>query len=70
MISLEQVKALLDDPTISDEEALEIRDQCYALAEIIFEQWQKDKKNGKLPRHKPLDHEDLDSIRDSIVSGS
>jgi len=70
MISLEQVKALLDDPTISDEEALEIRDQCYSLAEIIFEQWQKDKKNGKLPSRKPSDHEYLDSIKDSIISGS
>jgi len=69
MISLQQVKALLDDPTISDEEALEIRDQCYSLAEIIFEQWQKDKENGKLPRHKPSNDEDLDSIKDSIVSG-
>ena len=70
MISLEQVKALLNDPTISDEEVLEIRDQCYSLAEIIFEQWQKDKKNGKLPRHKPSKSEGLDSIKDSIISGS
>jgi hypothetical protein len=69
MITLEQVKKLLDDPAISDEEALEIRDQCYSLAEIVFEQWQKDKKNGKLPGHKPADPESLDSIKDSIVSG-
>lgn len=70
MITIEQVKKLLNDPTISDEQALEIRTQCYLLAEIIFEQWQKDKKNGKLPSRKPSDHEDLDSIKDSIVSGS
>lgn len=70
MITLEQVKKLLDDPTISDEEAYEIRTQCYLLAEIIFEQWQKDKAAGKLPRPKPANDEDLDSIRDSIISGS
>ena len=70
MITLEQVKKLLNDPTISDSEALEIRDQCYSLAEIIFEQWQKDKAAGKLPKHKPSNDEDLDSIKDSIISGS
>lgn len=53
MLNLEQVKILLDDPAISDEEALEIRDQFYSLAEIIFEQWQKDKEAGKLPGNNP-----------------
>ena len=53
MLTLEQVKNLLNDPAISDEEALEIRDQFYSLAEIIFEQWQKEKESDKLQRHKP-----------------
>lgn len=49
MLTLEQIKKTLNDPSISDEEALEIRDQLYALAEIIYEKWQADKKAGKLP---------------------
>ena len=49
MLTLEQIKKTLDDPSISDEEALEIRDQLYYLAEIIFEKWQADMKAGKLP---------------------
>ena len=52
MLTLEQMKKLLNDPAISDSEALEIRDQLYALAEIIFEQWQKEKESGKSERHK------------------
>ena len=49
MLTLEQIKKTLKDSSISDEEALEIRDQLYYLAEIIFEKWQADKKAGKLP---------------------
>lgn len=49
MLTLEQAKKLLDDPALSDEEVLEIRDQLYSLAEIIYEKWQQDKKAGKLP---------------------
>jgi len=48
MLSLERAKELLNDPTLSDEEVLEIRDGFYHLAEIIFEKWQEDKKAGKL----------------------
>jgi hypothetical protein len=55
MLNLEQVKKLLNDPAISDEEALEIRDQFYSLAEIIFEQWQKEKEREKLQRDNPKD---------------
>jgi hypothetical protein len=47
MLTLEQAKELLDDPTLSDEEVLEIRDQLYSLAEIIYEQWQVDMAKKK-----------------------
>ena len=47
MQTLEQAKELLDDPTLSDEEVLEIRDQLYSLAEIIYEQWQVDMAKKK-----------------------
>ena len=47
MLTLEQAKELLDDPTLSDEEVLEIRDQLYSLAEIIYEQWQADMAKKK-----------------------
>lgn len=42
MLTLEQVRKLINDPTITDDEALEIRDALYQLAEIIFEKWQLD----------------------------
>ena len=41
-MTLEQVRKLINDPTITDDEALEIRDALYQLAEIIFEKWQLD----------------------------
>mgnify|MGYP001217471088 CR=1 FL=1 len=53
MLTLEQVKKILDDPAISDQEALEIRDQLYALAEIIFEKWQQEREAARAARHKP-----------------
>lgn len=52
MLTLEQMKELLDDPSLSDSEVLEIRDELYALAEIIYEKWQEDRKAGKLPGKK------------------
>lgn len=48
MLSLERVKELLNDPTLSDEEIKEIRDGFHFLVEIIFEKWREDKKAGKL----------------------
>lgn len=41
MLSIERVKQLLSDPLMSDNEAEKIRDEFRALAEVIFEQWQK-----------------------------
>jgi len=69
MLTLEQMKKLLNDPSIPDEQVLEIRDQLYALAEIIFEKWQQDKKAGKLPGKKPPKLKDWYSSQDSIPSG-
>jgi len=44
MLSIENVKKLLNNLEISDKEAEEIRDAFYMLAEIIFEKWQKERK--------------------------
>jgi hypothetical protein len=50
MLTLEQARKSLNNPTLSDKEVLEIRDQLYYLAEIVFEKWQidiaKEKKRG------------------------
>ena len=50
MLTLEQMKKLLDDSSIPDEQVLEIRDQLYALAEIIYEQWEIDRAKEKKRR--------------------
>jgi len=47
LISEEKVKNLLDDKNISDEEIKKIRDEFYSLAEVIFENWQDEKKATK-----------------------
>lgn len=54
MLSLEHVKKLLNDPTLSDEEVLEIRDQFYTLCEIIYERWRAEKDQERLSRQKRL----------------
>ena len=43
MLAIEQVKKIIGDPDISDEEAEQIRDECRIFAEIIFERWLKNK---------------------------
>jgi hypothetical protein len=53
MLSLEQAKKILNNPALSDEEILEIRDGFYQLAQIIFAKWQDDIKSDKLKRNKP-----------------
>ena len=70
MLTLEQMKKLLDDPSIPDDQVLEIRDQLYSLAEIIFEKWQQDKAAGKLPGKKPPELEDWYSRKNSITAGN
>ena len=43
MLSIDQVKTLLNDPKISDKEAEEIRDSFFNLVEIIFSKWKEQK---------------------------
>lgn len=69
MLTLEQMKKLLNDPSLTDSQILEIRDQLSSLAEIIFEKWQQDKKAGKLPV-KPVNGQIPDSSPSSMASGS
>jgi len=47
MLSIERVKELLNDPSLSDKEIEEIRDGFYQLSEIIFEQWQAERIKAK-----------------------
>lgn len=47
MLTIQQVKTMLNNPNLSDEEATEIRDSFRSLAEIIFEQWEKEKEIKK-----------------------
>ena len=68
MLTLEQMKKLLDDPSLSDSEVLEIRDGLYALAEIIYEKWQEDRKAGKLTV-KPVNGETPGSSLGSMADG-
>lgn len=44
MITIQQVKTILNNPNLSDAEATVIRDGFRSLAEIIFEQWEKEKE--------------------------
>jgi hypothetical protein len=70
MLTLEQVKKSLNDPSISDSEALEIRDQMYSLAEIIFEQWQLQREQDRKARSAdPTNPEASDSRKDSSCLG-
>ena len=51
MLSIERTKKLLNDPTLSDKEVEEIRDDMHALAEIIFEDWmEKRREKGNAPK--------------------
>ena len=43
MLNIEEVKEILNDENISDEEALEIRDNLYRLADISIEKYIEDK---------------------------
>lgn len=50
MITLERAKELLNDPVLSDEQVRQIRDDFQILADIIFEQWQKEKKYEQISK--------------------
>lgn len=48
MLSIQQVKEILNDPNCSDEEIKQIRESLYDLAQLAFESWGKsDSKNPK-----------------------
>lgn len=47
MLSIEQTKKLLDDPTIPEAEVELIRDEFRALAEVIFQQWLEERTLAK-----------------------
>ena len=44
MLSISEVKALIEDKSISDKEAEIIRDTCQGLVELAFELLRKNKK--------------------------
>lgn len=47
-ISIKRIKELLNDKSVSDKEAEEIRDSFRILAEIIFEKWWREKLKNKV----------------------
>jgi len=47
MLSVEKIKELLKDKNTSSKEAEDVRNGCLSLAEIIFEEWEVDKKAKK-----------------------
>ena len=44
MLSIEEVKCLIEDESLSEEELIEIRDSIQILSEIIIEQWLSERK--------------------------
>ena len=44
MLSVEEVRRLIGDETLTDAEVTEIRDAFQILGEIIFEQWLSERK--------------------------
>lgn len=45
MLTTERIKEILDDPTLSDDQATAIRDELRCLAELLFDQWEYE-RNG------------------------
>jgi hypothetical protein len=44
MLSIERIKEIINDPSLSDEELTQIRDEYRLLADIILEQWNEERK--------------------------
>lgn len=44
LLTIEQSKKILNDPTLSDEQVAEIRDGFRHLAEVIFDKWMEERK--------------------------
>ena len=49
MISLDDVRRLMKDEALSDDEASAIRDACYELSGIVIDQWLAERwdRNGE-----------------------
>ncbi len=52
MLSTKEIKKLIDDPNVSDEEVRQLRDACYGLAELAFEVYRDKVKDKKLTSKK------------------
>jgi hypothetical protein len=50
MISIECAKELLDDPSLSDAEVEQIRDEFQSLVEIIFAKWKEERRKDNHQR--------------------
>ena len=46
-IGLEQARELLGDPTLTDEQVEEIKEQVRLMVEIIYEKWLQDQSQNK-----------------------
>lgn len=57
MLSLERIKALAEDPTMSDTEAEAFRRAVYELAELALELWELELR-GEWKYNDPRDLED------------
>lgn len=53
MLSVEEVRRLIGDETLTDAEVTEIRDAFQILGEIIFEQWLSERKAPALQGEAP-----------------
>jgi hypothetical protein len=52
MLSVERVKQLVNDPTLTDKQIEEIRDGFYMLSQVIFEQWKAERAKAKEAKEK------------------
>ncbi len=52
MLSVERVKQLVNDPSLTDKQIEEIRDGFYMLSQVIFEQWKAERAKTKEAKEK------------------
>ena len=50
MLTVERIKEIIDDPSLSDEELEQIRDELRCLAELIFIQIRSEQINSEESR--------------------
>jgi hypothetical protein len=53
-ISLEQARELLDDPTLTDDQVGEFKEQVRLLVDVIYEKWLQDRSHSKGATDSPL----------------